>query len=396
MALMAAAGRLTPGLDDRAHERAAVGRAARLFQALLQLLLAELAVERLLGHGAARLADVAVLVLDGELRRLAAAEHRVKPHGHARRLGLLVARAGRGEELLVLGLLLPGAEHVRPGFALVVALREALAGEDRLELPQILGRDALAVQGRAVELRDDRHILGPLHATLDLDGGDAQLFQLAQLLDEAVVAQAQGVARVLEPAVPVGQAAGLRALAAVAAAPADHGGQVALPRIAHAERAVHKHLEFHGAAAGDARDLLARQLPRQHDAPEAQLRRLLHALERVDAHLRRGVEHRVGRQLAHELRHAEILHDERVHAQQGRRAHDLGRARHLPVGDERVERQVYLDPADMAIDHGLLQLVRGKIMRAHARVEGVIAQINRIRTVLDGGAQRLHRSGGRQ
>jgi len=339
---------------------------------------------------------VAVLVLDGELRLLAAAEHRVEPHGHARRLGLFVACAGRREKFPVLGLLLPRAEHVGAGLVLVVALCEALAGKYGLELLKILRRDVLSIQRRAVELCDNRHIFGPLHASLDLDGGYAHPGQLVQLPDEAVVAQAQGVARVLEPAVPVGQAAGLRALAAVAAPPADHGGQIALPRIAHAERAVHEHLELHGAAAGDARDLLARQLPRQHDAAEAQLRRLLHALERVDAHLRRGVEHRVGRQLAHELRHAEILHDERVHAQQGRRTHDLGRARHLPVGDKRVERQMHLDPADMAIDHSLLQLVRRKIMRAHARVEGVIAQINRIRAVLDGGAQRLHRPGGRQ
>ena len=143
------------------------------------------------------------------------------------------------------------------------------------------------------------------------------------------------------------------------------------------------------------RDLLAGKLPRQHHAADAKLCRLLHALERMDAHLRGCVDRHLRRDLAAECDHAQILHDERIDAQHRRRPDHLRRSRHLAVGDQRVERQVYLYAAHMAVDDGFLKLVHGKIPRAHACVEGVISKINRVGSVLHGGAQRLHGAGGR-
>ena len=114
----------------------------------------------------------------------------------------------------------------------------------------------------------------------------------------------------------------------------------------------------------------------------------------MDAHLRRGVDCDRRRNFAAERRHAQILHNKRVHAECRRRPDDVGRLRHFAVGDQRVQRQMHLDAAHMTIDHGLLQFVRGKILRAHTRVECIIAEINGVCAVLNGGAQRLHRTGG--
>ena len=157
-----------------------------------------------------------------------------------------------------------------------------------------------------------------------------------------------------------------------------------------------EHLDLHGTAAADVRDLLTRKLAREHDAADAELRRLLHALERVNAHLRGGVDRHLRRDLAAERHHAEILHDECVHAEHRSGADDVGGTRHFAVGDERVECQMHLDAAHVAVDNGLLQLVHGKVLRAHAGVERIISKINRVGAILNGGAERLHRAGGRQ
>ena len=53
-----------------------------------------------------------------------------------------------------------------------------------------------------------------------------------------------------------------------------------------------------------------------------------------------------------------------------------------------------LDAAHMTVDDGLLQVGGGKIAGIHAGVEGPRAQIYSVSAVADGGAQRLHRTGG--
>ena len=159
---------------------------------------------------------------------------------------------------------------------------------------------------------------------------------------------------------------------------------------------MYEDFNFNGAHAADVRDFLARKFTREHDPRAAQRRRGLYALKRVDTHLRRGVDGRFGRDLFAELHHAQILHDERVHAERGRGADDFCRARHFTVGDQRIEREVYLHAAHMAVDDGLLQLVGREIVRVHTRVEAVISKIYGVCAVLYGGAQRLHGTGGGQ
>ena len=143
-------------------------------------------------------------------------------------------------------------------------------------------------------------------------------------------------------------------------------------------------------------DLLHRKLARQNHPAAAQLRRGNHTLERVNRHLRGRMHRHRRRNFLAQLHHAEVLHDKRIDAEDRRRPDDLRRARHLPVGNKRVERQMHLHAAHMAVDNRLLQLVGREILRAHAGVEHIISKINRIGSVLYGSAQRLHRARGRK
>ena len=86
------------GAQHRPHAGTDVRRAAGLFELLLEILLRERAVDCWLRHGAGGLADVAVRVLHGELRRAAGLEDRIKFHADALGFALLIGRAGGGEE----------------------------------------------------------------------------------------------------------------------------------------------------------------------------------------------------------------------------------------------------------------------------------------------------------
>ena len=254
----------------------------------------------------------------------------------------------------------------------------------------------LAVDRRAVGLCHNCHVLGPLHPAFDFHRRDAHALEFPHVLDQTVVFQTQGIPRRLEPAVAIRKPARLGALAAVSRTPADDARQIALSGVAHAKRAVDENLDFHRASSANVPNLLHRKLARQHDPAASELRCGHNALERVNRHLRRRMNRHRRRNLLAQLHHTKVLHDERIHSEHGRRPDDLRRACHLPVGDERVERQMHLHAAHMAIDNRLLQFVGGEILRAHAGVEHIISKINRVRSVLHSGAQRLHRARGRK
>ena len=80
-----------------------------------------------------------------------------------------------------------------------------------------------------------------------------------------------------------------------------------------------KDLDLDRAVAADIGNAFPAQLAREHDPAHAHCSGLLYALERVDAHLRGGVDRHLRRHLAQEGNNAEILDDEGVHAGAHRR-----------------------------------------------------------------------------
>ena len=82
-----------------------------------------------------------------------------------------------------------------------------------------------------------------------------------------------------------GQTAGTCTGAAVAAAPAQKGGHIALAAHAHAQRTVDETLGLDAAVLCDVLHLGQTQLTRQHHPGKAQLLQLQCTLQGVDAHL---------------------------------------------------------------------------------------------------------------
>ena len=339
---------------------------------------------------------MALLILHCQLAFLAGPNHGVELHGHSGILAPFVGGAGSGQQFPILRRILMDAEHVPALVVQIVALGEALPGEDLLQLGQILPGHFLAVQYGPVDPGDNGHIFRPLHAAFDFQTADAHAFEFVKVLQQTAVFQAQGIAGLLKPAVAVGQAAGLGALAPVAGASADDGGQPALAGIAHAKGAVGKDFNLHGAVLADKGDLFPGQLSGQHHTGAAQFRSLQDTLQRVDAHLGGGVDGYGGRNLAAQLHNTQILHDKGVNTQFGGGADDLGGLPHFPVGDQNIQSQMHLHTADMAVGNGLLQLFHGEVFGIASGVEIAVAKIHRVGAVLHGGTQRIHRPGGRK
>ena len=155
------------------------------------------------------------------------------------------------------------------------------------------------VESAAVFLHHVRHVLGALHAALDLEAGDARGEQLGEQVVRREVAGREQVlellvaARGLHPAVDhqvVRHPAALGALAAVRAALLQGFARQALPAPAHAQRSVHEALQLQVGAGGHGADLLDGELARQHHAGDPEGPGDLRRLRRRDRHLRRGVQ----------------------------------------------------------------------------------------------------------
>ena len=276
------------------------------------------------------LGPVAVLILTDQAAGLGGRE--VRLHGHLHPLGLaaLIGGAGLGKELPILRRVLMDAEHVPAQLMGIVALGEALPGEGPLQLGAHGVGDLHAVQHSPVDPGHYRHIFRPLHPALDFQGGDAHVPQLPQVVQQAVVLQAQGVLG-FKTTVAVVHAAGLGTAAPVAAAAADDAGEVALAGVAHTQGPVNKYLDLDGAHGADLGDLLPAQFPGQDHPADAHVRRLEDAGDGVDSHLRGSMDRHLACPGPAQSHQTEILDDEGVHACLCGGVDDAQRLVHLPI-----------------------------------------------------------------
>ena len=159
----------------------------------------------------------------------------------------------------------------------------------------------------AIGSGSERHVIGVLVAALDLERGDADFADLRDVAERVEIAGREQVARVAEGldfAVHdhlVGQPAGLRALAAVGAAPAPGLARETLPGVGHAQRAVDEDFEFAIGSLADGAYFGEREFARQRHPVDAETLRQSHAFGRGHAHLRAAVDLQIGRDVA---RHA--------------------------------------------------------------------------------------------
>ena len=175
--------------------------------------------------------------------------------------------------------------------------------DDLVEQHAVVGGDVL----------DVGQVLQP---ALDLERRDAGLDQRAQVVGLIVVLHRQQVlvlgdrlALVVDQG--VGQAAGLRAFAAIGAPPGVGMADVALARIGDTERAVHKILQRQRRRVSNFSHLFDAHFARQHDLREAGVFQEFCLGRIADVGLRRGVQ-LDRRQI--EFKQAHVLDDQRVDA----------------------------------------------------------------------------------
>ena len=205
-----------------------------------------------------------------------------------------------------------GAEHLVVHLAGQIAVGEAVTREHLAQdLVFFLGRAALLAQQIGVDLGNNRAVLRTLHASFDFEGRHTHPGQGRNPLGRAQILERERIS-LFAGVVGVGQAAGLGTQAAIARALTDDRRHVALTRVAHAQRTVHKDLGFHACLAGDLLDLVQRTLTRQYNAGKSQFLGLQRTVQRVNGHLGGRVQRQVRCMLTNEPCKTQILHDERI------------------------------------------------------------------------------------
>ena len=227
------------------------------------------------------------------------------------------------------------AEHIRAGLTGIIAVGKALTVKCGGEGVQHFLRNFAGIQGLTVYRRNSGHIFRTFHTAFQLQGSNAQLLQVVQIVDQAVVLQTQGVLAVVT-AVTVALAARLSTAAAVAGTAANGGRQIALTGIAHTQRTVSKNLNLNGRIFADVGNIFPTQFAAEHHAGHAHGCAEQHAGQRVHRHLSRAVQRYIGCNLPAQLNHAQILHDKGVHAYGCGVADQLGYLVDFPIGNQGV------------------------------------------------------------
>ncbi len=233
---------------------------------------------------------------------------------------------------------------------------------------------------------------GVLVAPLDLERVDPDRDELRHLGERHQVAGREQVALVQKRLVRavddqvVREPAGLGALAPVGRAAAPGLAAEALARVAHAQGAVDERLELDVGGGGDAPEVVERELAAQHHPAHAVGGGERDALGAGDRHLGRAVHRQGGHHGARQPRHAHVLHDDRVGAGVRDRVQGALRLGEFGVEHERVEGDEPRHPARVQGRDGLGQLLEREADLG-ARAEVVEAEVDRVRTGFDGGAQ---------
>ena len=258
------------------------------------------------------------------------------------------------------------------------------------------------LRGPSVERRRRAHVLRPLQAPLDLQRVDPEPSELGHQragLEVLGREQIRAVAEIAPHPVDdhlVGQPAGLRARAAVGAAPADRLAGQALPRVRHAERPVHEDLHLHVGLGADGGDVSQRQLTREDHAADAQLARELDRRCVGARHLRRRVHRQRRRDGARQPEDPEILHDDRVRAGRRRGPHRALHRAELVIEHQRVERHVPAHAVLVQIAHRRRELGHIEVVRPSAGVEPREPEVHRVGARAHRRAHRLRVTRGRE
>jgi hypothetical protein len=156
---------------------------------------------------------------------------------------------------------------------------------------------------------------------------------------------------------------------------------------------VHEHLELDVGGRADAPQVGERKLAPQHHPAGAVGGGEGDALGTGDGHLGGAVDRQAGRDLARKARHADVLHDHRVHARLGDRRERAFGGVEFVVEDQGVEGDEAADAALVQRRHRLGEFLEGEADLG-AGAEVVEAEVDRVGAGLDRSPQLRPVAGG--
>ncbi len=259
-------------------------------------------------------------------------------------------------------------------------------------------------RGGTAVLRDRGRDVGrALEAALDLETRDTGLGERGHDVEPDEILRRQQVldlAEVAHGAVEderVGQAARLRALAAVRRAPTPRLRRQALATPRDTQRAVHEDLELDRSARPVAADLVDGELARHDDARQPELAEQADRERARRGHLGRRVDLERGTDRTREQRDGGILDDDRVDPGGGDAPDQLLDDRELGLEHERVERDVRAGPGAVNPRDDLGERRRWEVLGTRARVESVVeTEVDSVGAGSERRGQRVAVTGGRQ
>ena len=244
------------------------------------------------------------------------------------------------------------------------------------------------IERLAIHPRNCRHVVRRFQTPLDFKTRHARPHQFRNHVHRRQILRAQQIPHLIHRlglAINhqlVGHPAGLRTLTSVRRTLTQTFRGQTLTRIRHTKRAMHEHLQRHLTFLVHATNFLHRHFPRQNRPIE--LKKAInksHPLRRGDRHLRRGMELHFRRNLLHQLGHAQILHNHRIHS--GPR-HDLNLLHcslQLSGKNQRIEGHKSFHPVTMQKLHQFRQIGLLEIVRPHPGIEPWQTKENGIRPV---------------
>ena len=143
-------------------------------------------------------------------------------------------------------------------------------------------------------------------------------------------------------------------------------------------------------------DLFEGTLTGKHHEFASEIARELHTGGAGDRHLRRGVNRKIRRKAANETADANILDDDCVRAGGNDRTEVFLRFGEFVRKNQSVKSDVALHAAAMEKVHEPRQIGIGKIVSAHAGIEALQTEVDRVGAVLDSSPGAVPIAGGRE
>ena len=246
------------------------------------------------------------------------------------------------------------------------------------------GRRIVRIQRLAVGRNHIGHIIRLSHPPFDFQGGDAEFAEFRNQFDGGKI-PAGKIERLFSAVGPEESPAGLFASAAVAARPAEPGGEETGAGKTDTERPMHKNLQFQRGAFRKEFQLLQRDLPFENDAPDS------HAFRRPDRqrvmkrHLGGAVNDEFRKKFPNHADDSDILHDYGVGTQLREKRQFIRGFVEFGFPEKRVECDVDFFLPAVSFRQKFGHLLRREIVAAFPGVEFFQSAVDGIRSRIERG-----------